>query len=270
MTHPATLSAQRLTERCPDAPPLAIVLGSGAGPVADALTQVELVAPYSELGLPVTGVDGHKGELRVGHLGTKRVALLCGRVHGYEGWTAEELSRGVRAVSAWGVGTLLCTCAVGSLQADWGPGSLVRVTDHLNLTGMNPLQGADPGWPGSRFPDLSEAYNPALGAALDQAAAELGIALHSGVYAAMPGPSYETPAEVRMLRILGADLAGMSLVAESIAAVQAGLTVGAVCVVSNLAAGLAAAPLTHHEVTVEVGLAAKDLARLLAGLTLPA
>ena len=270
MSHPALLSADRLASLCPTAPRLAVVLGSGAGPVAHELTDLEVVASYGDLGLPQTGVEGHSGEVRVGQLGHTRVALFCGRIHPYEGWTGEELCRGVRAAAAWGVDTLLSTCAVGSLRKEWPAGSLVRVTDHINFSGINPLQGKTATWPGPRFPDLSGAYGGPFAEALDEAAKAAGVPLPQGVYAAMPGPSYETPAEVRMLRVLGADLAGMSLVAESIAGAHAGLTVGSVCVVSNLAAGLATTPLTHEEVTVEVGRASRDLTAVLSALRLPA
>lgn len=270
MTHPALLAADRLRALCPTAPRLAVVLGSGAGPVAKELTNLECVASYADLGLPQTGVEGHSGEVRVGQLGETRVALFCGRIHPYEGWSGEELCRGVRAAASWGVDTLLSTCAVGSLRKEWPAGSLVRVTDHINFSGINPLRGREATWPGPRFPDLSNAYDATLADALDAAAAEAGVFLPNGVYASMPGPSYETPAEVRMLRVLGADLAGMSLVAESIAGSHAGLTVGSVCVVSNLAAGLATAPLTHEEVTIEVGRASRDLTALLRALRLPA
>lgn len=269
MSHPALRVSERLAERFGPPPPLCIVLGSGAADVAEAMTEVEGRISYKTLGLPRTQVEGHKGELVVGRLGSVRVALLGGRVHAYEGWSAEEVVRGVRAMAAWGVGNLLLTSAVGSLREDLPAGALVRITDHINLLGTNPLRGPGLAWPGPRFPDMSRAYHRAIGLALEQAAARVGVPLHAGIYAAMPGPSYETPAEVRMLRALGADVVGMSVVLESIAAVQAGMRLGAISVVSNLGSGLSPNPLTHEEVTEVVGQASAGLVRVLSAFELP-
>jgi purine-nucleoside phosphorylase len=270
MSHPAVQVAERLADQFGAAPSLAFVLGSGAAPVAKALTKIEGRVPYEQLGLPVTGVEGHSGEAIVGHLGANRVLVLSGRVHAYEGWTGEELVRGVRALAHWGGRNLVLTSAVGSLRKDLPAGSLVRITDHINMLGNNPLRGPGLAWPGARFPDMSEVYSHKLGALLEQAAALVGVNLHAGVYAAMPGPSYETPAEVRMLRAMGGDVVGMSVVLEAIAAVQAGLTLGTVSVVANLGSGLSPTPLTHEEVTLEVGKASAGLVRVLSAIELSA
>jgi purine-nucleoside phosphorylase len=182
---------------------------------------------------------------------------MQGRVHAYEGWSAEDLSFGVRLLAFIGVRALLLTNAAGAVNPGLTPGELVRITDHLNLTGANPLTGRNDDRVGPRFPDMSEAYDPKLGALLDACAARLGIPLGAGVYAGLAGPSYETPAEVRMLRILGADLVGMSTVLEVIAARHAGVRVAAVSLVTNLAAGLAGKPLSHAEV-LAAGEGARD------------
>ena len=269
MSHPAVRVADLLADRFGEAPPLAFVLGSGAAPVAHALTEIEGRVSYDEVGLPSTGVEGHSGEVIVGRLGGNRVLVLSGRVHAYEGWSAEELVRGVRALAHWGGRHLVLTSAVGSLRKDLPAGSLVRITDHINLLGINPLRGPTLAWPGARFPDMSEVYHGILGLALERAATQAGVALHAGVYTAMSGPSYETPAEVRMLRAMGGDVVGMSVVLEAIAAVQAGLRLGAISVVSNLGSGLSTTPLTHEEVTVEVGRASAGLVRLLSAIELP-
>ena len=168
----------------------------------------------------------------------------------------------------WGVGQVVLTSAVGSLRKDLPAGSLVRITDHINLLGINPLRGPELAWPGPRFPDMSEVYSRALGARLEASASRCGVTLHPGVYAAMSGPSYETPAEVRFLGAAGADVVGMSVVLEAIAAVQAGLPLAAIAVVSNLGSGLSPTPLTHDEVTVEVGRASKALVQVLEELEL--
>lgn len=252
----ARTTAARLLEALGPAPQTAVILGSGLSGVARSLTPVEHRVPYGDVGLPTTGVSGHAGAIITGSLGGARVALLAGRVHAYEGHPMSRVVAAVRAVAAWGVKELLVTSAVGGLDPGQPPGQLVRLVDHLNLTGWNPLVGAPAGPGGVRFPDLSRAYDPALGARLSAAAEQAGVSLPPAVYAAMSGPSYETPAEVRMLRRLGADVVGMSTVFEVIAAVDAGLRVTGLSVIANPAAGLTSAPLLHSDVTREVDAAA--------------
>jgi len=225
---------------------LAFVLGSGLGAFADQLTEAREI-PYDELdGMPQSGVKGHAGRLVVGRVGRVRVIVQQGRVHLYEGWRPSEVTRAVRAFARVGVRGLVLTNAAGGLVPSWPPGTLMRITDHLNR------QGAllEPGEAGRGSP-----YDGELGLALEDAASEAGVELERGVYAALPGPSYETPAEVRMLRWMGADAVGMSTAAEAAAAWACGLRVAGVSLVTNAAAGLTGAPLSHDEV-VEAGRAA--------------
>ncbi len=250
------------------APAAGVVLGSGLGDFADRLGRAVAI-PYEEIPyFPVSRVPGHPGRLVVGELadpaGPVAVATMQGRVHGYEGWTPEEVAFGARVLCGLGVRALLVTNAAGGVNPSFAPGDLVRITDHLNLSGQNPLTGENDDRLGPRFPDLSDAYDPRLGAALDEAAAELGIPLRSGVYACMAGPSYETPAEVRMLRALGADLVGMSTVPEVIAARHMGVPVAGLSVVTNYAAGLSRRPLSHEEVAETAARVKDRLAPLVA------
>jgi purine-nucleoside phosphorylase len=250
-------------------PEIGVVLGSGLGSVADRLQRATVI-PYQEIpGFPVARVAGHPGRLVVGDLrpragGSSRtvtVAMMQGRVHGYEGWSAEDVAFGARVFCLLGVQALVLTNASGGVNPAFEPGDLVRITDHLNLSGHNPLTGPNDERLGPRFPDLSEAYDARLGALLDECAASLGVKLQRGVYACMPGPSYETPAEVRMLRALGADCVGMSTVPEVIAARHMGVPVCAMSLVANRAAGLSERPLTHREVEET---AAREIPKLAA------
>jgi purine-nucleoside phosphorylase len=250
------------------APAVGVVLGSGLGAFADRLAR-QAVVPYEEIpGFPISKVAGHAGRLVVGDLeapgGTVTVATMQGRVHAYEGWPAGEVAFGARVLCALGVKALLVTNAAGGINGAFGAGDLVRITDHLNLTGQSPLTGPNDERLGPRFPDMSAPYDPALGALLDQAAREAGVPLRQGVYAGVLGPSYETPAEIRMLRTLGADLVGMSTVHEVIAARHQGVPVAGVSVVTNLASGLGTAQLTHQEVQETAGRARARLEALLA------
>ena len=234
------------------APAVGVVLGSGLGAFADRLEN-RAVVPYEEIpAFPISKVPGHAGRLVVGELagpeGRVTVATMQGRVHAYEGWPADEVAFGARVLCALGVRALLVTNAAGGINPEYGAGELVRITDHLNLTGQNPLIGPNDDKLGPRFPDMSEPYDRRLGALLDEAARASGAPLRQGVYAGVLGPSYETPAEIRMLRTLGADLVGMSTVHEVIAARHQGVPVAGISVVTNLASGLSAARLTHEEV----------------------
>lgn len=246
------------------APSTAIVLGSGLSGLVDRLGDAKHV-PYAELGLPPTGVAGHSGAMVRGILGGVPVVMLAGRVHVYEGRTLEEVVRAVRALSAWGVERVVLTNAVGAVDPTLLPGSLVACSDHLNLMGVNPLEGE--AYPtGPRFPDLTEAYTATLRADAVALAEQLGLDLKTGVYAGMRGPSYETPAEVRMLQAMGASTVGMSTVPEVIALAQQATPLLAVGMVSNLAAGHSQTPLTHAEVTETAARAGAGLADLLDAL----
>jgi purine-nucleoside phosphorylase len=234
-------------------PEVGIVLGSGLAGLAGRLEGADVI-PYVEIpGFPVSRVPGHPANLVLGELPVAgrppvAIAAMQGRAHGYEGWSAEDVAFGARVLCALGAKLLLVTNAAGGVNPSFAPGDLVRITDHLNLSGLNPLVGDNDDRLGPRFPDLSTAYDPRLGGLLEESAAALGIPLRAGVYACMLGPSYETPAEIRMLRALGADVVGMSTVHEVIAARHMGVPVAGISVVSNLAAGLSAKPLSHAEV----------------------
>jgi purine-nucleoside phosphorylase len=255
-------------------PTAGVVLGSGLGGLADRLERA-VVIPYEEIPyFPVSRVAGHPGRLVVGDLreGEAKVSLavMQGRVHGYEGWSAEEVAFGARVLCRLGIRALLVTNAAGGVNPAFVPGDIVRIVDHLNLSGQNPLAGENDERLGPRFPDLSEAYDARLGALLVEAAGAAGVPLRSGVYACMPGPSYETPAEVRMLRALGADVVGMSTVLEVIAARHMGVPVAGLSVVSNPAAGLARKPLSHEDVAETAARVEGRLSTLLTAFLLRA
>lgn len=252
-------AAERLQASFGEAPRVALVLGSGLGPVADRLADYS-DETYESLGLPGSTVAGHAGKLRVGTLASERVAVVRGRVHLYEGLGANVVVRYVRALHRWGVERLLLTCSVGGIREGLEPGAMLLVNDHINLQHDNPLVG--PAF-GTRFPDLGSAYDPRMRLALIEAAEKHGIPLPTGVLACMNGPAYETPAEVRMLAAMGADVVGMSTVPEVLAAAAIGLRTAVVAVVSNRAAGLTDAVLTHDEVTENAGQVSVRLSALL-------
>jgi xanthosine phosphorylase len=261
----ATGAAAVLRERFPGgaAPSVGIVLGSGLGAAADAVGGAVAIG-YEELpGFPRPSVAGHRGRAVLGELGGVPVAVLEGRTHLYEGAAAAELATPVRALRAAGATTLVLTNAAGALRPDLAPGRLMLIADHINLTGANPLVGPNDDAIGPRFPSLRDAYDPALRAALRDEAAALGIALADGVYLAVSGPSFETPAEVRAFRSLGADAVGMSTVHEAIAARHCGLRVAALSAIANLAEGLSDQPVTHEQALRAAARAAGDIARLL-------
>jgi xanthosine phosphorylase len=227
-------------------PELGLVLGSGLARVAGAVESPVRI-PYSKLpGFTSATVPGHASELLVGRLGGHVVACLSGRSHVYEGVSQQAIATPIRTLALLGIKVLLLTNASGSLRREVGPGSLVALTDHINLLGFNPLTGPNDDAFGPRFPSLGEAYDREVRARLHAAATAVGTPLHEGVYLATPGPSFETPAEIRAFRTLGADLVGMSTVPEVIVARHAGLRVGAVSVVTNLAEGLGSEALTHE------------------------
>jgi purine-nucleoside phosphorylase len=255
---PVQAVSDALQQRLGDAPATAVVLGSGLGGFVDAL-QGQTTARFDEVGLPQSTVAGHAGRLVVGTLGAARLVVLSGRVHLYEGRSAGEIVRYVRALHRWGVKRLLLTNSVGGIRDGLDMGELVLVTDHINLQGTNPLIG--PAF-GTRFPDMSTAYDPQLRAGLTRAAGRVGVRLHEGVLVAMSGPAYETPAEIRMVRALGADVVGMSTVPEVLAAGEIGLRCAVVAVVSNRAAGLSGEPLSHEEVTDAAAIAGVRLTTL--------
>lgn len=242
-----------------------LVCGSGLSVVVDHFSPESRLADVSaaDVGLPVSSVPGHTGMLHALVMPSgRRVLVAAGRVHGYEGFSAADVTATVRAAALCGASTLVVTNAAGSLRPEWAPGTPVLLSDHINLLGVNPLTGPDPMPFGrSRFVDMSEPYDRSL----REIALSIDPSLAQGVYAAMPGPSYETPAEIRMLERAGADLVGMSTVLETIAARHLGLRVLGLSLVTNLAAGLAGT-LDHSEVTATGAQAASRLAGLLAGV----
>jgi len=244
-------------------PRVGIVLGSGLGAVADAVEDPIAVGYENLPGFPRPGVAGHAGRAVLGHLRGVPVCVLMGRAHLYEGGDPGPRVTPVRALRAAGAEVLVLTNAAGSLRPEVGPGRLMAISDHINLTGHNPLAGPNDEAIGPRFPSLRDAYDPALRAELHSAASELGIDLAEGVYLAVSGPSFETPAEIRAFRTLGADAVGMSTVHETIVARHAGLRVAAVSAISNLAEGLSDVPLSHEQTLADAQRAAGDLAPLL-------
>jgi purine-nucleoside phosphorylase len=246
-------------------PELALVLGSGLGELANRLEGSRRL-PYAEIaGFEVPGVPGHRGELVAGRLAGRRVLIQNGRFHAYEGHPADTVALPVRVFADLGVTILLLTNAAGGIGAGLRAGSLMLLADHLNLTFGNPLLG--PVRSGdTRFPDMSSPYDPVLRRTAREVAREQGIALVEGVYAGVPGPSYETAAEIRMLRRLGADAVGMSTVLEVIAARAAGIRCLGVSIITNLAAGLSRGRLSHDEVMRAAGEAGERLGRLLTGV----
>ncbi len=231
------------------APRIGLVLGSGLGGFADRLSD-RIALPYGELaGFAASRVEGHAGNLVYGRSGRTEVMALQGRVHYYEGHDLPTVVWPVRTLIASGCTTLIITNAAGGVDPTLRPGELVILSDHLNLLGGSPLRGPHEEQLGLRFLDLSDAYDPDLRVAARQAGTQLGLTLREGVYAALSGPTYETPAEVRMLRTLGADLVGMSTVPEVIAARHMGARVLGISCVTNLAAGILPQKLSHAEVT---------------------
>lgn len=229
-------------------PRVGIVLGSGLGAFADTLTEL-VKLPYAELPhLPASGVKGHNGHLCFGNASGVHVVCMQGRVHLYEGYPVEAVVHGVRTMARLGVRRVLLTNAAGGLDPTWSPGDLMVVTDHLNLMGVSPLGGPNDDALGPRFVDMTCAYDVGLQKVLKEAATDASVPLRAGVYAGLPGPSYETPAEVRMLRILGADAVGMSTVPEVLALRHMGVEVAALSCITNLAAGLSASLLRHADV----------------------
>jgi purine-nucleoside phosphorylase len=245
------VAVKTLSARAPKGfvPRVGVVLGSGLGAFGDALEGCVKI-PYAEVGFPSSSIVGHAGNLCLGTVGPKRVPVACmqGRVHAYEGHPPDRVVFGVRALARWGCTSFVLTNASGGANPALEPGDLMLVTDHLNLMGWSPLTGPNDDALGARFVDLSVAYDADLRRRAHDAAREGGITLREGVYCALPGPSYETPAEIRMLRMLGADAVGMSTVPEVVALRHLGARVVAISCVTNKGAGLSRGTLDHAEV----------------------
>ena len=260
--------AQRTIESKTDLRPvLGVVLGSGLGAFAAELS-ARIDIPYSEIpGWPGSTAIGHAGKLIIGELDGIPLAVLAGRAHLYEGYTPAQVTFGVRVLRALGVRSMVFTNAAGGINPSFERGGLVLISDHINLQASNPLVGPNDDSLGPRFPDMSEAYSRKYREMAKSVARELCIFLPEGVYAAMLGPSYETPAEIRYLRAIGADLAGMSTVAEVIVANHMGMKCLGISCVTNLAAGLIAEQKINHEEVLETGAMVRDtLVRFLRAL----
>jgi len=261
-------AAAFIRDAVPDVPEIALVLGSGLGAVADGLTDTVTI-PYQRVPhFPAPTVAGHAGNMVVGKLDGAGLIVLQGRFHYYEGHSLEVVTFPIRVLQFLGVRTLILTAATGGVRAELRPGNLVCLSDHLNLIGANPLRGPHDDRLGPRFPDMTEVYSKRLRQLARDEGKRLRIHVISGIYAGLPGPSYETPAEIRMLQALGADVVGMSTVPEAIVARHGGMDVLAFALVTNAAAGVVGTPITHGEVLEAGTKAASMLARLIRRVVL--
>ncbi len=261
-------AAQLILSRTKLRPKIGLVLGSGLGAFADSLTDATRV-PYSEIpSFPQSTAIGHAGRLVIGNAGGVSVVAMQGRVHQYEGYSAQQVAFPIRVFGRMGIKSVILTNAAGGINLGFSQGALVLIRDHINLQGTNPLVGPNDDRFGVRFPDMTHAYSRAHRQIAREEAADLGIMLHEGVYAALLGPSYETPAEIEHLRRIGADLVGMSTAAEVIVARHMGLEVLAISCVTNMAAGILDQPLSHAEV-METGERVKSTFEALLRAVLP-
>lgn len=241
-------AASFLKEKYSETPTIGLILGSGLGVLADEIEQPTKV-PYNEIpDFPVSTVEGHAGQLVFGTLNGVQVVAMQGRFHYYEGYSFEKVTFPVRVMKELGVSQLIVTNAAGGVNESFSPGDLMLITDHINNMGSNPLIGKNDSRLGVRFPDMSEAYSKELRTKAKEIASSLNISLQEGVYVGNTGPTYETPAEVRMIRTFGGDAVGMSTVPEVIVARHAGLEVLGISCISNMAAGILDQPLNHEEV----------------------
>jgi purine-nucleoside phosphorylase len=264
----AETAAQSVLQRTPLRPQIGLVLGSGLGGFADSLTDATRI-PFAEIpAFPRSTAIGHAGQLVIGKAGDVTVASMQGRVHLYEGYSAQQVAFPMRVFGRMGIRAVILTNAAGGINLNYQQGALVLIRDHINLQGANPLTGPNDDRFGVRFPDMTHAYDKTYRAAAMEEAAKLGMTLHEGVYAALLGPNYETPAEIKYLRTIGADLAGMSTVFEVIAARHMGIKVLAISCVTNMAAGILDQPLSHQEV-METGERVKTSFEALLRAVLP-
>jgi len=259
-------AAAHIRSRCNALPETAIVLGSGLGDFSDTLLDA-IATPYADLPhWPPSTVVGHAGRLVVGTVAGKRIAALSGRVHYYEGHDLATVVFATRVMARLGVGRLILTNAAGGINTAFGQGALMIIDDHINLLGSNPLIGPNDDRFGPRFPDMSEVYSARLRAIADEAARARNVSVAHGVYAAVHGPSYETPAEIRFFRKMGIDAIGMSTVPEAIAARHMGLEVLGISCISNMAAGVLPQPIVHDEVIATMQRVRSAFISLLEGI----
>jgi purine-nucleoside phosphorylase len=264
----AETAAQSILQKTRLRPSIALVLGSGLGSFADSLTDATRI-PYADIpAFPRSTAIGHAGQLVIGNAGAIPVAAMQGRVHLYEGYSAQQVAFPMRVFGRMGIRSVILTNAAGGINLNYQQGALVIIRDHINLQAANPLIGPNDDRLGIRFPDMTHAYAKDFRAIAHEQSAKLGMTLHEGVYAALPGPSYETPAEINYLRIIGADLVGMSTVSEVIAARHLGIEVLAISCVTNMAAGILDQPLSHQEV-METGERVKTSFEALLRAVLP-
>lgn len=264
----AETAAQSIQQRTPLRPRIGLVLGSGLGSFADSLTDPTRI-PFAEIpAFPRSTAFGHAGQLVIGNSGSVPVAVMQGRVHLYEGYSPQQVAFPMRVFGRLGIRSVILTNAAGGINLNYQQGALVLIRDHINLQGTNPLVGPNDDRFGVRFPDMTHAYAKDYRAIAREEAANLGMTLHEGVYAALLGPSYETPAEINSLRIVGADLVGMSTAFEVIAARHMQIKVLAISCVTNMAAGILDHPLSHQEV-METGERVKSSFEALLRAVLP-
>lgn len=241
-------AARTVRARTGDEARIALVLGSGLGDFADDLNEKTII-PYEEIpGFPKSTAEGHAGKLVSGKVDKVPVLAMQGRVHFYEGYSLEDVTFPVRTFKLLGIKTIVLTNAAGGIDVELSQGGLMVITDHLNLMGANPLRGANDERFGPRFPDMTEVYSRELQEMVVEEARAIGIEVRRGIYAALAGPSYETPAEIHMLRTFGADAVGMSTVPEAIVARQMGMNVLGISCITNMAAGISDEPINHKEV----------------------
>jgi purine-nucleoside phosphorylase len=259
-------AADAVRAGAPFAPEIAIVLGSGLGAFAGGL-QGGVSIPYEQIPhWPASTVIGHEGRLVVGHAAGKRVAALSGRAHYYEGHPLQTVTFATRVMGMLGVKALVLTNAAGGINTSFSRGALMVIDDHINLLGSNPLVGPNDERFGLRFPDMTEVYSRRLRAIADEAAAAMSLEIEHGVYVAVHGPSYETPAEIRYLRTIGADAVGMSTVPEALAARHMGIEVLGISCITNMAAGVLPQPLHHTEVMETAARVRHQFSELLEGI----
>ena len=264
----ADSAARLVRERSSLHPKIGLVLGSGLGAFADSLANAAAI-PYAEIpSFPQATAIGHAGRMVIGKAGDVPVGAMQGRVHVYEGYSAQQVAFPIRVFARLGIKAVILTNAAGGINPGYSQGGLVLIRDHINLQGTNPLVGPNDDRFGVRFPDMTHAYSKEYRQAAREEASKLGITLHEGVYAGLLGPSYETPAEIEYLRRIGADLVGMSTVAEVIGARHMGLNVLAISCVTNMAAGILDQPLSHAEV-METGEQVKSTFESLLRAVLP-
>jgi purine-nucleoside phosphorylase len=264
----AEAASQSILQRTPLRPKIGLVLGSGLGGFADSLTEFTRI-PFTEIpSFPRSTAIGHAGQMVIGKSGVVPVAAMQGRAHLYEGYSAHQVAFPMRVFARMGIRAVILTNAAGGINPNYQQGALVVIRDHINLQGANPLIGPNDDRFGTRFPDMTQAYAKEYRVMAPEEAGKLGMTLHEGVYAALPGPSYETPAEINYLRTIGADLVGMSTVLEAIAARHMGIKVLAISCVTNMAAGILDQPLSHQEV-METGERVKTSFEALLRAVLP-